>query len=366
MCRFGAVKKIHYWLEQKIHILKSDRICRAMGLSLLVVTAALQVAARTRTEFATWYVHHVYSKLVLIIGRIFGSIPFPAAEPAMYILFVLFIVYTVCFWGKPIGQKGRNFLFVMLPMAFFIYTTNCGINYYAESFTQQSGIRPGTYTEEDLKELCLFLVDRINETPVPESYEENKKEWKQEGLRSMTRMGEQFPDLGGFYPMPKEILNAHFLSAQQLCGLYTPFTMEVYFNGDMPDYNIPHTICHELFHSRGFMREDEANFIGYLACITSDNQAFRYSGYLTGWAYAGNALAEADLELYRELSEQLKPQARADLEENNLFWNSRKGIFSEASNRWRDIYLKMNNQPDGIHSYDGMVELMLAYYINEK
>ncbi|MFR5730890.1 MAG: DUF3810 family protein [Clostridium sp.] len=36
------------------------------------------------------------------------------------------------------------------------------------------------------------------------------------------------------------------------------------------------------------MREDEANFIGYLACVSSENEAFRYSGYLTGWVYAGN------------------------------------------------------------------------------
>ena len=32
----------------------------------------------------------------------------------------------------------------------------------------------------------------------------------------------------------------------------------------MPFYNIPHTICHELSHLKGYMREDEANFIGYL------------------------------------------------------------------------------------------------------
>ena len=66
----------------------------------------------------------------------------------------------------------------------------------------------------------------------------------------------------------------------------------------MPYYNIPHTICHELSHLKGFMREDEANFIGYLACIGSDSPDFRYSGYLTGWVYAGNALAKADLEAY--------------------------------------------------------------------
>ena len=91
---------------------------------------------------------------------------------------------------------------------------------------------------------------------------------------------------------------------QQLCGVYSPFTVEANYNGDMPDYNVPHTLCHELSHLKGFMREDEANFIGYLACISSENEAFRYSGYLTGWVYAGNALARVDRKRYIELTDQ--------------------------------------------------------------
>jgi len=347
-------------------MLKSDKICRATGITLLVVTAALQVAARTQKGFATWYSHHVYLALAEVVGRVFGSIPVPAAELAMYVLILLFVIYSIRFWGQPMGRKGKNVLFILLPLGFLIYTTNCGVNYYAEPFFRQEGIGTETYKDEQLLELCMYLVDRVNENVSTELYAENKEEWKQEGIQSMVRLGEQFPVLQGYYPRPKEILNARFMTAQQLSGLYTPFTMEIYINGEMTDYNIPHTICHELFHSKGYMREDEANFIGYLACINSDNQAFRYSGYLTGWMYAGNAMAEADRELYQELSEQLNPQVRADLEENNRFWISQKGILSEVSNQWRDAYLKMNNQPDGIHSYDGMVELMLAYYMNQE
>lgn len=88
-------------------------------------------------------------------------------------------------------------------------------------------------------------------------------------------------------------------------GYILQFTVEANFNGDMPDYNVPHTLCHELSHLKGFMREDEANFIGYLACISSENEVFRYSGYLTGWVYAGNALARVDMRRYIELTNQL-------------------------------------------------------------
>ena len=110
------------------------------------------------------------------------------------------------------------------------------------------------------------------------------------------------------------------------------------------------------------MREDEANFIGYLACIGSDAEAFQYSGYLTGWVYAGNALAKADFEGYCRLYEQLDPQAIEDLGENNRFWDQFEGTVSEVSTKVNDTYLKAHSQTDGVKSYGRMVDLMLVYY----
>ena len=177
----------------------------------------------------------------------------------------------------------------------------------------------------------------------------------------MQAAAEEYPVLGGFYPRPKEVAVSWILSVQQLCGIYSPFTVEANFNGDMPDYNIPHTICHELSHLKGFMREDEANFIGYLACIRSENKAFRYSGYLTGWVYAGNALAKVDIDAYIELHNRLCAQALEDLAENNAFWDRYEGKVAEVSNQMNDVYLKVNKQEDGVKSYGRMVDLMLEY-----
>lgn len=178
----------------------------------------------------------------------------------------------------------------------------------------------------------------------------------------MQQAAREFPSLQGYYPRPKQVTVSYILSVQQLCGIYVPFTIEANFNGAMPNYNIPHTICHELSHLSGFMREDEANFIGYLACIRSDNQAFNYSGYLTGWVYAGNELAKIDMESYIALHEKLCEQAQTDLQENNIFWNRYEGKVAEVSSQWNDTYLKINDQSEGIRSYGRMVDLMLAYH----
>ena len=69
-------------------------------------------------------------------------------------------------------------------------------------------------------------------------------------------LAEEFPALEGYYPQPKKLLLSEFLSYQGLTGIYSPFTVEANYNGDMTAYNIPFTTCHELSHLRGFMQEE--------------------------------------------------------------------------------------------------------------
>ena len=109
------------------------------------------------------------------------------------------------------------------------------------------------------------------------------------------------------------------------------------------------------------MREDEANFIAYAACLASDDVDFNYSGALTGWIYATNALYKIDPEAYSGIYEQLSGEVLTDLQANNEFWDRYEGTISEVANQVNDSYLKANQQTDGVMSYNRMVDLMLAY-----
>ena len=362
----------------------------AAGISLLVLTAILQVCARTLPVFGTWYAHHIYPWIVGSVGRVTGLFPFSVVEMGLYGLILLLMmdvgrliaaaIHTFRrraaaeilpgdsgAGGRPGTAKilaaiGSRWLLIIGALL-FLYTANCGINYYASSFSSYAGLEDSTYTVEELDALCRELVELVNESAKTgrQSYRENRSAWRAESVKAMQAAGEKFSCLSGFYPKPKEVFISQILSVQQLCGVYSPFTVEANFNGDMPDYNVPHTLCHELSHLKGFMREDEANFIGYLACVSSGNEAFRYSGYLTGWVYAGNALARVDMKRYIELTNQLCEEARIDLDANSEFWNRYESKVSEAATQMNDTYLKMNSQTDGVKSYGRMVDLMLSY-----
>ena len=150
------------------------------------------------------------------------------------------------------------------------------------------------------------------------------------------------------------------MSYQKLQGEYSPFTIEANYNGDMPDTDKPSTVCHELSHLKGFMREDEANFIAYLACRASDSAAFRYSGALLAYIYSGNALYKENPERMIAIRDRLCGQARADLAEHNCYWRSFDGAVADISDKMNDTYLRANAQTDGVKSYGRMVDLLLA------
>lgn len=338
---------------------KRDKTHIAAGTAFAAASLLLQFCARRINGFATAYTHTIYKALVETFGRFFGIFPFSVVEAALYIMIILWLVYMAGNIKRPLKIIYRTVFYIGVIL--FTYTINCGVNYYSMPFSEYAGLEISSYTKDELTELCKYLIENVNKNVTAENYYDNKLVWKKEGAAAMEKAAEEFECLAGYYPKPKAVTCSYILSVQQLCGIYSPFTIEANFNKDMPDYNIPHTICHELSHLRGFMREDEANFIGYLACIMSDNQAYRYSGYLMGWVYAGNALAGIDMESYIELRNQLDSRAELDLQNNSIFWNRYEGKVAETSGRVNDTYLKINDQKDGVQSYGRMVDLMLSY-----
>ncbi len=336
------------------------------GAGFLAAAALLQAAARNLPGFGEWYAVTVYPVLVGIIGRFSGVFPFSVVEILLYLCILLVIYDVISHFHQWKELLQRLFLFACILA--FSYTANCGINYYRKPFSYYLDLDVRESSAEELRALCAFLTRQVNEAhealaqeaePLPAT---RFQESANDGRLAMYRLSETYPQLAGYYPQAKGLLVSRILSVQQLSGIYSPFTIEANYNREMTGYNIPHTVCHELSHLRGFMREDEANFIGYLACIGWDSPEFRYSGYLTGWIYAGNALAKQDFDTYHQLYGQLHPEVLADLRENSMFWDRFEGKVAEAANQMNDVYLKINSQEDGVKSYGRMVDLLLAYY----
>ena len=336
---------------------------------LLLFTVILNLAARLLPGFAEWYAVRVYPLIVGTLGRFCALFPFSVSELLLYICLILLLggFLRILFRKLPL-RRAAAVLGKAAIALFLMFTLNCGINYHRLAFSERAGFEIRESTVEELTALCEQLAGEINEAAAEISVDEEGYftldidiDVEEEAVRAMKAAGESYPELAGYYPQAKPVLGWWILSYQQLQGIYSPFTAEANYNSDMPDQDKPSTICHELSHLRGFMREDEANFISYLACMASDSAAFRYSGAVLAFIHSGNALYREDPEGFREIRAKLCEQALRDLADHNAYWNSYDGAVADAADRINDTYLRANAQADGTKSYGRMVDLLLAW-----
>ncbi|WP_080802704.1 DUF3810 domain-containing protein [Arabiibacter massiliensis] len=357
---------------------------RMLFIPLGLVALACTMYARQNPDVAEWYAQAVYPAVSSVVGFLPSLVGFSVAEwvAALFVLLCLgYVAYCVWKVAASKGERGMAaYRGVMGAVAiictvYFAFTFLCGLNYYRYTFTHytgydlsEAGANPAEQQEE-LVRLTATLAEGLGEARAllgedadlfaaePGEFER----YAQESVAAMRKLAERYPVLERpLYSPPKLVLASKLMSYANISGMFFPFTMESNINVDNPFFVEPWTMAHELAHQCGFMREDEANFIAYLACRESDDALMRYSGLLLAYDNALGALRKADAEAAAQIAASLTPAVQRDLAERTAHWAQYEGPVQEASNAANDAYLKANNQTDGMQSYGRMVDLLLA------
>jgi len=87
----------------------------------------------------------------------------------------------------------------------------------------------------------------------------------------------------------KGVILSEVMSYLGIGGVYFPFTGEANVNISMPILQFLSPLARNG-HQIGFAREDEANFIAYIACKNHPSPDFQYSGILSALINATNTL----------------------------------------------------------------------------
>ena len=362
--------------ENKWHMVKRNLIISLVALALGGLLTAL---ASGTNGFAQWYSTTVYPIWVTTVGRFFGWFPFSVAEIFLYllILFIIgYLIYTIILMVKSKEKvvyilRWLTSMILIGSILFFLFVVNAGINYHRDSFAQVTNLEVREYSVEELLAVGRWLTERVNETGQLVTRDQDgvmilTVDLGRVSRDAMRELSKDYPVLKGYVPPPKPVLNSWILSIQQVAGIFSPFTIEGNYNNHMVSYNLPFVATHELVHVRGFMQEEEANFLAFLACIGSEEVEFQYSGYLRGWLYVRSALSRVDREAAIELYHLLDEEVRTDLRANREFWAQFEGPISELQTRVNDAYLRANAQPEGVRSYGMMVDLLIAYFLEEQ
>lgn len=396
----------------------------------------LNVIAWSSETFCDWYIRYVFPVWVNTYGRLTGLFSFSVGEwlivagVFLVIAAVILMIASALRWiirrcrarhvdkqdkyssashvTRPSGTRGRGrfdkfcsgfytfFAWVLLAV-FVLMTLNCTILYHATPFSEKyfatekatddvnentdtgntAETEKGTYTLQDLTALRNMLVEKCNELSGQMQRTENGEiiyegNMGKKTISNMQALGETYDVLQGFYPMPKPLYFSDFVSQQYMLGYYFPFSMEANYNKVAYVTNLPVTMCHELAHLKGYIQEDEANFIGFLACISSDDLLFQYSGYLSVLNYVNNDFYEAVGEDYERYMAEV--QIERQVYEDAVFvrkedWDRIEKeavvdteVVDAVSTGFVETSLKLNGVDDGMVAYSRVVDLLLQWY----
>lgn len=362
----------------KRHIPKKRLIISAV---LLLLGIGGVLAAMYIENFADIYGFTVYPLLENIFSHISGIFPFSAAE-ILIILGVLLALFSIVYFiVNMIKRKGGRLRFLASSLSsvllcgsviLFVFVYSSGINYYRMPFSVIADLHTEKYTKEQLCETLEHYIGELNASLAENSLDsaghivmpENVSD---DACEAMKKLTEKFPFMNINYSRIKPVMLSELMSYGHIVGIYTGYTMEANYNTSNVPESIGHTMCHELSHLTGFMREDEANFISFLACRGSECSYLNYSGYYCIVTSLLNAYyPEAGMTEYSRVMSQLDPRIYYQIVMQNEYWEKYETDFGEAAEAINDTYLKINHQPEGTKSYGRVVDLVIADYLADK
>ena len=377
-------------------------------LGIVIFIAIINVIAWMSTAFCDFYVHsihplwvHTYSRLTSIVPFSVGEIMIVAGLMITVIAVMLgfaAVIFLIGFRSRSIYPKVMKFCKTYFTAYAWIFTgvlvvmtLNCFIPFHCSSLEEKYGMLSGLqadgsllldfqskeYTLEELAGLRDYVVIKTNELSTMVNrddagniiYPDNMEEL---AIDAMLNLSKDYKQLEGFYPTPKQFTFSGFFSQQKMKGYFFPFSMEINYNAMMHKINRPATICHEYAHLKGFMYEEEANMIGFLACVNSPDVTFQYSGYLSILNYVNNEFYEAlnkNHSIYNS-HVRISPLVKSEnvfLEKETWVKVEEKAmikteVVDKVSDKLSETTLVLNGIEDGMLSYTRVVGLLLHYY----
>ena len=305
-------------------------------------------------------------------------IPFSVTEivvltlPLGVLILVTVFVFRLFKKGHPIktAEKGARFLMWVLSLFLLMFMLTDGSNFSRIPLGQLLDLPERRYNAEELYSVTCDLAKKASNAREILKEDENgfailsvsEDEILKFADNSYDNLKKEYPFLVSGTTRVKSVALSHLWSYTGTTGVYCPWTLEANINTDIPTFDWGHTASHEVAHTMGFAKENECNFLGYLACVTSGQADYEYSGYLSAFIYASNALYKYDEELCGKAYGNLNNGVLRDLKQRNKYWKSFEGEVMESSQNVNDTFIKANGVESGILSYNQMVELLLRYY----
>jgi hypothetical protein len=343
-------------------------------LLLAVIVTGIRLVSADAVLIETRYSTGIYPQISAILKHLFGWLPFSFGDIIYWLIVVWLLTKTVKLIRAIAKKELRSYLtgskvfslVVIMLLIYILFNLLWGLNYNRQGIRQQLQIADSKYSIEELLQIDSILAEKVNESKAA-LIRQNKKVTTNKEIfdgvkKAYDKVSKEYLYLNYHTPSIKSSLWGWAGNYMGFTGYYNPFTGEAQVNTTVPEFLLPYTSCHEVAHQLGYAKENEANFVGYLAAVASGDTAFHYSAYLDLFLYAQSNLYSVDSVKAKEFYKKLIPEVNADLKELKEFYRSHKSPAGPLFKWIYGVYLQRNQQPSGLLSYDEVTGLLIAQY----
>ena len=345
-----------------------------LPLFLLFQIIFLKLLAFFPEVVERFYSNGLYVAISEISRTVLGSIPFSVGD-IVYGFAIIYSIFSIWKTRKLWKLHWKNNLLKItsyISVLYFLFHLLWAFNYYRVPLFEKMHIKR-EYTTEELVAFTQKLLIKTNAVQLEITKNKNLKvinPYAQDSIFKMSQNGyDNLTKLYSFFnyeiPSKKPSLFSLPLTYMGFGGYLNPFTNEAQVNDKIPMYGFPNVVCHEMAHQIGYASESECNFIGFLACIKNDDLYFQYSAYSNALRYCMVNIGMKDEVQFKALKSKIHPGILENYKESDVFWKQYDTFIDKGFHTFYDLFLKMNQQKDGIESYSKFVDLLVNYY-NDK
>ena len=340
-----------------------SKYTRNLLIAIAVLTAVLIVSLilRTNTAVCEFICRNFVNAYQSVAGRIFSIIHYNVFEALAAIAIlsaIACVVLSIVLLCKKKRAAAGQIMLTFALIAFCVvdicvftagYAYNrktAPVGAYEEEINEEFALQTYAYIVEDYNSLYDRL-DKDGDGAVVCPY--TRKE-----LADKVRVAVDTVLTDGYYykytPKAKSVTCSEIMAQCHVAGITFLPTAEPGYNKDMPLVEQCSTIAHEFAHSKGVMREDEANVVGAYALLNSEDDYLKYCAYFNVIGDITHFLPAKDrLEWKKKYP--INDGYKAEWDKLERYWSD-KNVFGNIGEFFNDLYLKINGQVDGTDSYD--------------
>ncbi len=350
-------------------------LLRDFKLLFLVLLAILVKAFSVHALLVEqYYTYGAYPVIAKVMRTLFGWLPFSFGD-LLYAGAGLYLVYLVSrlIWAFKQNGFTRNVAAAAFSklvkvglIVYLAFNVLWGLNYSRQGIAYQLQLQVQPYTLQDVHALTERLQQQLNfyaaqVDTVRRSTLDNDQRLFDGGIAVYQAAQQQWPYLAyspaSIKPSLYTVVGHYF----GFTGYYNPFSGEAQLKTTIPAFIKPFVTTHEIAHQLGYAKENEANFVAFLASKHSGDVDFLYSLYYELYRYALREVYNRDSTLALTFKEKLHPRVRMDNELLKQYLQTTVNKVEPFMSAFYDQFLKLNNQEKGVQTYNEVVALLVAY-----